>query len=423
MQRSVGSIESVSHQAPGVSRRWVRALVAVTAALAMAAVSLVTAQGRAGAAICIPLLPCSGSNATPTPPTAAPGTPVPQLTQLDQAIFGGTNPKLGDVVSTASIGVPNAGVVPVAGLASARADDGAFVAYESRLDARTLDLMVYSPALKGAAPVRLLLPPNWSATAGTKWPSVYLLHGGDDKADYQSWSLYTPLAQDTANVDALFVMPSSGNSAYVTNYWEYGNPSTGYQYDTFVATEIPQLLQRGYAASTKAVVAGLSSGGFGAMALPALHPGEYGAAASYSGLIDTSSLATAEILEGSSFVSLHNPYPMWGDFIWQNSVWTARDPAALVSKLKGVPLFISAGNGNAGPLDPAGKFTLDVLEPTVLGTSQTFVQKAKAAGDTVTTDFYGNGTHAWPYWNREFNRSWPMLAAGLGLNQPISGTT
>ncbi|HEX3813884.1 MAG TPA: hypothetical protein VHX59_13700 [Mycobacteriales bacterium] len=29
------------------------------------------------------------------------------------------------------------------------------------------------------------------------------------------------------------------------------------------------------------------------------------------------------------------------------------------------------------------------------------------------TDFYGNGTHSWPYWQRELHRSLPMLLRAL----------
>ena len=32
----------------------------------------------------------------------------------------------------------------------------------------------------------------------------------------------------------------------------------------------------------------------------------------------------------------------------------------------------------------------------------------------VTTDFYGPGTHTWPYWERELHRSLPLLLGALG---------
>ena len=33
----------------------------------------------------------------------------------------------------------------------------------------------------------------------------------------------------------------------------------------------------------------------------------------------------------------------------------------------------------------------------------------------ITVNSYGNGTHTWPYWQRELHRSWPQLMTALGL--------
>ncbi|WP_157749223.1 alpha/beta hydrolase family protein [Jatrophihabitans sp. GAS493] len=410
------SSDSKSIRKAGRSRRrriLIPAAVAVTLALA------VIPQTAAGALGCGFL---GLSNCAPKAPTGAPGTSVAQLSQVNQSGNGGTNPKLGAVPSTSKIGVPNAGVVPIVGLNSARADDGAFVAYESRVDARTVDLMVYSPALNGPAPVRLMLPADWSTQPSSTWPSVYLLHGGNDKTDYQSWSLFTKLPQETAATDALFVLPSIGSSAFATNYWNYGISGQGNQYDTFVATELPQLLQRGYRANSKAVVAGISSGGYSALALAALHPATFAAAASYSGLDDLSSVTTGLIIEAGNLIDLKSPVAMWGDYLLQNSIWRAHDPAALLANLRNTPVFVSAGNGKVGPLDPSGASS-DSIEPVVLGTSQSFAQKAQSAGVPVTSDFYGNGTHSWFYWDREFVRSWPMFAAAAGISGSLTGVS
>ena len=319
--------------------------------------------GSLVAALTIALVPQTGASAAGcgllglfncTAPTAAPGTPVAQLNQVNQSNQGGTNPKLGNVPSTATIGVPNQGTVPVVGPASTRAADGAYVAYETRVDARTLDLMVYSPALGGPAPVRLILPATYTTNPTATFPSLWLLHGGNDKGDYQSWSLYSTVPQDTVGLNAFVVMPSIGTNAFATNWWNYGLGGNN-QYDTFVSTELPQLLQRGYRANTKMAIGGVSSGGFSALSLAALHPGLYGAAASYSGLIDTSSPITAAEIVAGQFLSFQIPYSMWGSYLLTNSIWSSRNPAAQAAKLRTTSVFVSAGNGNLGPLDPRGR--------------------------------------------------------------------
>ncbi|WP_242423772.1 alpha/beta hydrolase family protein [Frankia sp. EI5c] len=343
-----------------------------------------------------------------------PGTSVPALPQVNRSANGGLNAIVGTVPATATLGVPNAGTVPVVGLVSARADDGAYVAYESRVDDRTVDLMIVSPALDGAAPVRVMLPAGWTSRPAQTWPVLYLIHGCCERADYQSWSVFTDLRSFTADKDALVVMPSDGSAGFGTNWLNLGTLRKGWGYDTFLGTELPQILQRGYRASGRAAIAGASVGGYAAFALSALHPGAYGAAASYSGVLDTIGLLASGMIQALLLREGQASWAMWGDPVLFLRVWAQRNPVNLLNRLRGVGLYVSSGNGKPGPLDFAGA-TEDPFEMATNGNSQNFVTAAKGARLPVTTDFYGDGTHSWPYWSRQLARSWPVLAAGLGL--------
>ncbi|MBL7489091.1 prolyl oligopeptidase family serine peptidase [Frankia sp. AgB1.9] len=377
-------------------RRWI--------AVATAVVAVAMPLGLAGAG------PAAGSAAAP----AATGTPVAPVAQVNQSTSGGDNPKTGTVPDTATLGVPDPGTVPVVGLATAKAADGARVLYETRVDARTVDLMISSPALGGAAPVRLMLPPSWTADPTATFPALYLIHGCCEKADYQSWSLYTDVEAATADKNVLVVMPSDGSAGFGTNWWNFGMPNKGWGYDTFLATEVPQILRAGYRASGRAAIAGVSIGAYAAVALAALHPGEYGAAASFSGLLDTQTPVVSTEIAAILVRESQNPLAMWGDPVLLGLQWLYTNPTALLGRLKGVGLFVSSGNGNPGPLDPANTES-SLLDTITLANSTTFVTLARLSGLKPTVDFYGAGTHSWPYWNRELARSWPVLAAGLGL--------
>jgi S-formylglutathione hydrolase FrmB len=46
--------------------------------------------------------------------------------------------------------------------------------------------------------------------------------------------------------------------------------------------------------------------------------------------------------------------------------------------------------------------------------SGTFVSLLKKDGVKVTVRDYGDGTHSWPYWDREFRLSLPLLLDALG---------
>ncbi|CUU54750.1 S-formylglutathione hydrolase FrmB [Parafrankia irregularis] len=343
-----------------------------------------------------------------------PGSAVAPLTQVNRSVNGGLNTLTNLVPATATLGVPNAGTVPVVGSVAAMADDGAYVAYESRVDDRTVDLMIVSPALNGAAPVRVILPAGWAGSPAQTWPSLYLIHGCCEKADYQSWSVFTNIRSFAADKQALVVMPSDGSAGFGTNWLNIGVLRKGWGYDTFLATELPQILQRGYRASGRAAIAGASVGGYAAFALSALHPGAYGAAASYSGVLDSIGFLSSGLIQGLLVREGQLSWAMWGDPVLFLAVWARRNPADLITRLRGINLYVSSGNGTPGPLDYAGADS-DPFEMATNNNGQAFMRAANAGRLPVVTDFYGNGTHSWKYWDRQLVRSWPTLAAGLGL--------
>lgn len=293
------------------------------------------------------------------------------------------------------------------------ADDGASVTAQTTVDSRMVDLEIASPALGFSAPVRLILPKDYSTEPSTTWPVLYLLHGCCDTNDYQAWTHYTNIEQFMADKDVLVVMPSDGAAGFYSKWWNFGVSSKP-DYETFHMVELEQILQRGYRASTTQAVAGISIGGYGAMEYAADYPGMFRAAASYSGLLDTELTGVPWVVEGILIREKLDPLALWGDIYLSPSEWKAHDPYGKASNLKGTQLFVSSGNGAVGPLDPPGA-SPDPIEPSSLLTSTTFTAELGALGIPVTTDYYGSGTHSWPYWQQEFQRSWPMLATALGV--------
>jgi S-formylglutathione hydrolase FrmB len=151
-------------------------------------------------------------------------------------------------------------------------------------------------------------------------------------------------------------------------------------------------------------------GGLGAMVYTARHPGFFRAAASFSGLLHP--LADTHFLLGlfSSFTP--DPLAIWGDPERAGSAWARHDPTELAARLRGTPLFVSAGDGRAGPLDTADGHG-DAIERTVARESRAFVQRLRRLRIPMHTDFYGPGTHTWPYWQRELRRALPTLTSAL----------
>ncbi|WP_394824839.1 alpha/beta hydrolase [Pendulispora albinea] len=299
-------------------------------------------------------------------------------------------------------------------------DDGAIVTVETPIDARTLDLAISSPAMRAVANVRLLLPPGWSRGATQTWPVLYLLHGAH--TDHTAWTANSDIAKLSASTGVIVVMPDGGACGQYSDWWNlggFGPPA----WETFHLTELRQILERGFHASTVRAIAGFSMGGFGAMSYAARNPSMFRAAASYSGAVDS-------LWDGKGGPGITGPmvltlmsvtcprYPQWVN-LWgdpavpaERRMWEAHNPASLASRLRGIPLFVASGNGEPGPLAPA--LFPDIVEQVVYGESRAFVEALEAAGVPVTSDFYGRGTHAWPYWQRELHRSWAMLMSAIG---------
>ncbi|HEY0449184.1 alpha/beta hydrolase family protein [Actinophytocola sp.] len=300
------------------------------------------------------------------------------------------------------------GILPAAATAHGRAG----VVSERMLSDRLMELVVHSDALHADVGVRLLLPKDWHAKPGKKWPTLYLLHGCCTVQDgHVEWTTYSDVAEYTANLDALIVMPEGGDVGF------YSDWLSGPAWETFHLTELRRLLERQYRSGEDRAIAGLSMGGFGALSYAARNPGMFKAAASYSGLVHTThqGLATAAGIQGLVASYGEDPTALWGDPVTQASTWAAHNPYDLARRLRGLPVFLSTGNGEPGPLDPPGSAP-DVREQVLGGQSVALAERLEAVGaKKVTTCFYGAGTHTWPYWERELHRSLPMLMRAIGV--------
>lgn len=120
---------------------------------------------------------------------------------------------------------------------------------------------------------------------------------------------------------------------------------------------------------------------------------------------------TLTSISGSSRPS-PNPRAISGDPASDHAIWARHDPTELAGRLNGVRLFVSAGNGRPGPLDTSAQGN-DRIESTVLRESRAFVRRLQQLHTPVQADFYGPGTHAWPYWQRELERALPALLQAL----------
>lgn len=77
-----------------------------------------------------------------------------------------------------------------------------------------------------------------------------------------------------------------------------------------------------------------------------------------------------------------------------------------------MPVYLSSGDGTTGPLDEPG--VTSELETLLNEQNQVLAGALRDVGNRqLVTDFYGPGTHSWPYWERALHRSLPMLLSAL----------
>lgn len=276
-------------------------------------------------------------------------------------------------------------------------------------------LRVFSPSMRKIISVDVLLPRDRSRPR----PSLYLLDGIDAGVltgyRQSGWTDQTDIVRFMADKSVNVVLPIGGTASYYTD-WDRTDPVLGVnKWDTFLASELPPVIDRTFAGNGVNAIGGVSMGATGAMMLAVRHPGLYRGVAAFSGCLDLLDPNAAAATQGSILTRGGNPDNMWGPP--GDAQWRAHDPASQVGVLKGTSLYLAVGNGLpdfslglAGLASPVG----GVLESGALTCTRLFAGAARRAG-VATTINYRSGLHSWGYWNQDLHRSWPTVARALGV--------
>jgi S-formylglutathione hydrolase FrmB len=151
-------------------------------------------------------------------------------------------------------------------------------------NAATVDsIEVFSPKMKRTIKTIVIKPAVYKDKS-KQFPVLYLLHGAFGA--YNNWILKVPHIKELADKYVMMVVcPDGGFTS-----WYFDSPvDSSYQYETFVAEELPQYIDSHYQtiANRKArAISGLSMGGHGAMFLSFRHANIFGACGSTSGALN-----------------------------------------------------------------------------------------------------------------------------------------
>lgn len=297
---------------------------------------------------------------------------------------------------------------------------------------RLLTYTVTSPAV-GVTNVNVLLPVGYNPASSRRYPVLYLLHGSG--GSYADWANTTTSDGEPqgGNVEALVgdlpiivVMPDDSPDGSYSDWYGIStqdaatNPQPATPtWATYHIDELVPWVDATFHTQADAagrIIAGLSSGGGGAAKYAAANPGLFGFVGTFSGAVDGDlvdntynwyQIFTALSNSGTpnQLCTFGDPYTTDADN--QAYYWHDNDPTYQARNLAGTKLFVASGNGTPTAADantnPVVLAFEELTEEIVDDMSHHFVAALRQAGlgANVHTDFYGDGVHAWYYWQRD----------------------
>lgn len=292
-----------------------------------------------------------------------------------------------------------------------------------KLDGRQQRMFVYSAAMDREIELRVLTAADNSAPR----PTLYLLNGAGGGEDTATWYRQTDAVEFFSDKNVNVVTPMQGAFSYYTD-WKNDDPVLGRnKWTTFLTQELPPVIDAALGTDGVQSIAGISMAGGSVLSLAQSAPGLYSSVGAYSGCAQTStnpgSTYVKMVVESRGNGKVEN---MWGPV--GDPLWLENDPIVNAEKLRGTPLYISSGSGIPGHHDRldgqgingnwntyANQMILGtIIEAATNQCTHALQGRLNELNIPATYDFTPTGTHAWPYWQDQLHKSWPVIAGPLG---------
>jgi len=150
-------------------------------------------------------------------------------------------------------------------------------AHAQRASVETIQFQ--SKLINATLPYHVILPPGYRASATTRYPVLYLLHGHG--GHYTDWLTRTNVADYAGQYHMIIVTPEGNNSWYVD-----GAAGSNDKYESYILQELMPDVDKRYRTIQSRygrAIAGLSMGGYGAIKYGLKYPATFVFAASMSG--------------------------------------------------------------------------------------------------------------------------------------------
>src|SRR3954467_5536136 len=284
------------------------------------------------------------------------------------------------------------------------------------LEADITPAKVAANAVNGPHRVRITFPGDYFQRPTTRFPTLYLLHGGAGGNAAQWTSGGGDEEHITAASELITVMPDGGKVGWFTNWVDQSGGAQAWA-DFYLNQLFPWVDANIRTIATKSgrAIAGLSMGGFGAVRFAQDRPDLFAYVASFSGAVDLSDSGTRSVIGEQASQNGYNPYGPFGNpFPPFDTTYKALNPVSRAARLQGVGVALYVGSGiNDG----------DAIERTMANSAARMDQALTAAG---VPHFYWNygrpgpsvpygcdGGHNFSCWNFAFNDALPRILRAL----------
>ncbi|WP_063824667.1 alpha/beta hydrolase [Nocardia pseudovaccinii] len=274
---------------------------------------------------------------------------------------------------------------------------------------------LFVPSSMGAVKVQV----QWAARGGNA--ALYVLDGLRAPADHSQWVSDTDALRQFAGDNVTLVFPVGGRSSFYTDWYRPSSTNgqqTTYKWETFLTEELPAYLARFGVSPTNNAIVGASMGGNAALTLAGHHRDQFKFAGSFSGFVHPTFPLWNEAMRAAMWDEGNfNVDDMWGPA--GDPAWSRNDATNQADLLRGLPVYVSTGNGQPGPLDlPYGlgnTVNAMALEAMTLTSAQMLRDRMSELGIPARFDII-NGTHTWPYWQQALAAARPMILDVLGAH-------
>lgn len=287
---------------------------------------------------------------------------------------------------------------------------GAHLVSATHVEGNRWNIDVYSPAMGRTISNMALLP-----AGDAPRPTFYLLSGSNGGQAGQNWASHSNYEHFFADKHVNVITPLGGKRSIYTD-WNNVDPALGNnKWTTYIAYELPSVIDRDFHGTGRDAVGGISASGSGAIDLAAQNPDRFKAAASYSGCPSTGGAAGWAYISAIMGEAGGLSFNAWG--LPDSPTWNGHNPIRNLHRLHGTALFVSSSEGVPSAQERAVQpvwIGPRIVELGAHACSEYFTNMARKEGLHVTRYTPTHGAHSFYLFEESLRESWPTIGPAIG---------